>query len=191
MLGLRALSDMPEEPDRNPTYSSNPTSWTNSNSQLAARVYAASALQAQGAGGGDIGASVAATLDGIGLIPIASEQPADTAAATARTARVAYAARAGLVRDLYLEMDTDVPSDPTDYATFTVKKHANGGAISSALANPISTAELPFTARTKRTFTWTGDINLAAGEMLVVDITKTGAGVALPKFKVAGYMRSL
>lgn len=119
--------------------------------------------------------------------PIFSEQVADTAASTDRVARVFYAAIKCRVLTLALVMDADVTANANG-KTFDVKKFADGGAISSALATQmVTTGSDGFTARTKRAFTLTGGyIDLAAGDILVIDIGHGANGVQLPKFVVIG-----
>lgn len=132
---------------------------------------------------------VAAAEQGLGP-PIFSEQAADGAANTTRVARVHYAAVAQRVLTLAIVVDTTVTGDAVNYKTFDVKKFANGGAISAALATQIATNATPaqdLTARTKKSFTLTGGyIDLDAGDTLVIDIGIAAAGVQLPKFEIVG-----
>lgn len=142
------------------------------------------ALQVQGSGLDH--AEILAALEQ-GLAPtIFSEQAADAAASDVRVARVFYAPRPYRVLTLGIVVDTTVAADPANYKTFDVKKFANGGAIGSALATQIATTTA-LTARTKSMFTLTGTfIDLAAGDILVVDIGVASSGVQLPKFAIIG-----
>lgn len=121
---------------------------------------------------------------------IFKEEAADGAASDTRVARVFYAPVAMRVLTLGLVMDAAVTGHASNYKTFDVKKHADGGAISSALATQITTQNTPagdIAARTKKAFTLTGGkIDLAAGDMLVLDVGVAASGVQLPKFEVVG-----
>lgn len=188
MLGQRVLGDLPDEAARAPTYDTNPTSFSSTTVGACAQVLAEAAIQATGSPPADVAAAVAA---GFAAVRIMSEQKADSAVTTARVARVLWAPRKLLLQSLGIVVDSIVPADPADYVTFTLKKHADGAALSSAIADPLTTHDLELAARTLRLFTWTGDILLEAGDMLVVDVSKAGVGVLVPKFMFVGNARSI
>lgn len=130
--------------------------------------------------------AVNALLKGV-AIPVFSEQVADAAASTDRVARIYYAHVATRILTLGVVVDTTATANGTNYKTLDVKKHANGGAIGSALATQITTASVDLTALTARMFTLTGGyIDLAAGDILVLDIGHASSGVQLSKFSVIG-----
>lgn len=193
-FGSLTLGEGPGGPPAVVTFSSNPSSYANTTYGKASSIAAQAAIQAAAfAGNDDLGAYEDAWRSGVSAsLPVNSEQAADATAAAERVARVFYAVRSCELVAISIVLDSTIPAMPSDYAVFTLKKFSNGGAIGSALAIPITTSDEGFTARTKRSFSWeNGAIHLTAGDMLVVDITKVGLGVALPKFQVIGTTRSV
>lgn len=141
-------------------------------------------------GGPSLSATLTAFEEGVGP-PIFSEQIADAAATTTRNATVITAAIPLRLVEVGVDFDSTVSASDVDSAELVLKRFANGEAISSGLTNALSSASEGFAARTKYTFTWNGAFELEAGDSLVLAITKSGLGVALPKFAIIGTTRIL
>lgn len=111
------------------------------------------------------------------------KESADSLATTVTAERVVFVAPAGItITDVFVQPATALTANNTNYATITVARRNAGGGGKSTVATATTqvTGTGNWTAFTAVSLGSLTNTTLTDGQMITVEITKTGLGVAVP-----------